>query len=217
MTQVSRSVVINLDGVPTILAVDANIFGTGTVAQRPASGNQTGDLYIVQDAPLYAFDIWNGAAWVRTTVVGPSGGSVDNRVVRWNGTGGDTLQNSGVTLNDTDQLSGLTTATFAAEFNAGSSGGAGFDVDWNDGQKQLVTLTGDAAFTFTNPPGATNVVLRLVQDATGNRNPTWASNIFFPNGNAPNLSNGATDIDLLSFYFDGTNYHGASSLNFGAT
>jgi hypothetical protein len=105
----SQKIVVEINGVPTILEIDANLWGTGTVAQRPASGDNVGDIYIVQDPPLYRFDVWNGASWVAATIVGPSGGSVDNRAARWDGTSGSQLQNSliGITDDGSIQLNEL--------------------------------------------------------------------------------------------------------------
>jgi hypothetical protein len=75
------------------------------------SGDAVGDMYLVQDPPLYAIDVWNGSAWIRTTVIGPSGGSIDNRIVRWDGTGGDQMQNSLVAIDD----SGIVTPAGASQ------------------------------------------------------------------------------------------------------
>lgn len=48
----------------TIVAEDADIFGTGTLAARPAAGSGNGDMYVVND-PLgtYQIDLWDGAVW----------------------------------------------------------------------------------------------------------------------------------------------------------
>jgi len=52
-------------GRTTVENVDANLFGTGTLAQRPASGTVTGDMYIVNDTGngIFRIDIWDGTAW----------------------------------------------------------------------------------------------------------------------------------------------------------
>ena len=109
MATTSQQIVVTIGGVPTILDVDANLWGTGTVASRPASGDNVGDIYIVQDPPLYRIDVWNGAAWVKATVVGPTGGSTDNALVRWDGAGGDILNNSVITVDDTGNMTGVGT------------------------------------------------------------------------------------------------------------
>lgn len=49
----------------TIVDEDADIFGTGTLASRPAAGSGVGDMYVINDAGLgiYRIDLWDGAAW----------------------------------------------------------------------------------------------------------------------------------------------------------
>jgi phosphoribosylcarboxyaminoimidazole (NCAIR) mutase len=49
-------------------------------------------------------------------VTGP-GSSTDNAIVRWDGTGGDTIQNSGVTLDDSQNVSGINTIVFETGAN----------------------------------------------------------------------------------------------------
>jgi len=121
---VSREVIAVIDGIPTIINPDADIWGTGTIAARPVSGVAAGDLYFVQDPPLYRIDIWDGAAWVPVTVIGPSGGSVDNRLARFDGTTGTVIQNSGVTLDDSDFVSGVNELKLDTEAGTPSAAGA---------------------------------------------------------------------------------------------
>lgn len=86
---------------------------------------------------------------------------------------------------------------------------------WKDGQKQAGILNANATFTFTAPAEACNLMLRLVQDGTGSRTVTWPSSVKWDNGGtAPTLSTAANAIDLISFYFNGTDYFGAFNLNF---
>jgi len=56
--------------------------------------------------------------------------------------------------------------------------------------------------------------LKIQQDGTGNRNITWPTGVFFPNGQDPNLTNGGDSIDIVSFYYDGVSYYGVESLDF---
>ena len=42
----------------------------------------------------------------------------------------------------------------------------------------------------------------------------FAANVKWAGGAAPTLSTGNGAIDIVSFYFDGTSYHGVASLNF---
>ena len=110
-------------------------------------------------------------------------------------------------------LTAIKTATFNAEFDNGNSGTAA-TVDWNSGQKQRITLTNTSTLSFTDPPGACNLMLKLIQDATGGRDVTWPANVLWSQGLTPNLTVNANAVDLVSFYFDGTDYYGFFADNF---
>lgn len=114
----------------------------------------------------------------------------------------------------TTGVAGAVNVTFEAEFDNGNSGAAK-TIDWNNGQKQKVTLTATCTFTFTPlAAGVANLLLKLVQDGTGSRDVVWPASVKWRNGVAPNLSNAAGAVDIVSLYFDGTNYYGTSTTNF---
>lgn len=104
---------------------------------------------------------------------------------------------------------------YFSEVNNGNSSTA-HTIDWTAGNKQKSTLTGNCTFTFTAPPGPTNLVLKLVQDGTGSRTVTWPAAVHWSGGTAPTLTTTANKVDLITFYFDGTTYFGCSSLNYTA-
>ena len=103
-------------------------------------------------------------------------------------------------------------AVFNAEYDNGNSGGAD-TVDWGNGNKQLSTLTGDCTFTFTAPAGPCNLMLRLIHDGSA-RNPTWPATVKWAGGTEPTWSTSASDVDIVSFYHDGTNYYGMAGIDF---
>lgn len=107
---------------------------------------------------------------------------------------------------------GANTAYFTETDNGNSS--TADTIDWGVSNKQRSTLTGNCTFTFTAPPGACNLVLRLAQDATGSRTVTWPAAVKWSGGTAPTLTTTASRVDIITFYYDGTNYFGASSLNY---
>ena len=105
---------------------------------------------------------------------------------------------------------------FAAETANTIGDGATGTIDWNVSQKQKVTITGTGiTCNFTNPPGACNLLLKVVQGDGSDVIATWDGDIKWPsNDTVPTLSTGNGDIDIISFYFDGTNYFGVASLDF---
>lgn len=111
-------------------------------------------------------------------------------------------------------LTNVRTANFASEFDNGSQAGPNYTVDWNNGQKQAITLSGNVTLAFTAPPGTGNFLLRVVQDGTGGRTITWPASVKWPGGTAPTLSAAANAEDIVTFYTNGTDYYGVASLNF---
>jgi hypothetical protein len=102
---------------------------------------------------------------------------------------------------------------YGDENDEGNSGAA-VTVDWGLNNKSKVTLTGAATLTFTAPAGPTNLVLKLVQDVTGSRTVAWPAAVLWPAGVTPTLSTGANDIDIFTFYYDGTNYYGGYAYDY---
>ena len=89
-------------------------------------------------------------------------------------------------------------------------------IDWNESQKQKLTITGTGCtINFTDPPGACNLMLRVIQGDGSDTVGTWDPTIKWAGSSAPTLSTGAADIDLISVYFDGIKYYGSASLDFG--
>lgn len=97
----------------------------------------------------------------------------------------------------------------------GSPLGSSPTIDWTTSNKQEITLDSDpTTLTFTAPNGACNLVL-IIKDTAG-RIINWPPGglVKWAGGSAPTLTPGAAGIDIVSFYFDGTNYYGAASLDF---
>jgi len=116
------------------------------------------------------------------------------------------------TLNDHLQVD--KTAYFDAEYDNGTVT-ANFPLDWNNGNKQKITLNGSSLQpTFTNPGGPTSLTLKVVQGSTGGTIDWSTVSVKWSGGTAPTLSTGAGKIDLIFFYFDGTDYYGSALTDF---
>ena len=100
------------------------------------------------------------------------------------------------------------TASFNGEIDDGNSSTAD-TIDFGTGNNHKSTMTGACTYTFTAPAGPASLVLKLVQDATGSRLATFPATVKWAAGTAPTLSTTANAIDIVTFYFDGTNYYGA--------
>ena len=104
--------------------------------------------------------------------------------------------------------------TFTSEFDNGASGNAK-TIDWRVAQKQKIDITGaTAVLSFTPPYGVSNLLLRIVQDATGGRFITWPASVKWAGAVAPVLSTASGAMDIVTLYYNSSSYFGVASLNF---
>jgi hypothetical protein len=82
-----------------------------------------------------------------------------------------------------------------------------WDLDVAQSAKVTLTATGRTLSNPSNQKAGASYVLRIIQDAGGNRTLAFGSAYKFPGGIDPTLSTGAGDIDLLACYSDGTNMY----------
>ena len=98
---------------------------------------------------------------------------------------------------------GLHSIGFTEKINTSSAGAV--TIDWKTSNKQTITLFENTTFTFINPSQPCNLVLRIIQDATGGRTVTLPT-IKTAGGAGLTFSTAANAEDILMLYFDGTNY-----------
>jgi hypothetical protein len=110
------------------------------------------------------------------------------------------------------------TANFSVFYDNGSSG-ASKTIDWNNGNKQKVTITASCTFTFTAPAGPVNVLLMAVH--TNNATvytETWPSgspgDVLWPSNTAPILTDTSNAVDIISCFYNGTDYYCQAGMNF---
>jgi hypothetical protein len=141
-------------------------------------------------------------------VTGPAS-SNDNEIPRYNGTTGKIIQaGTSVALNDSGQIINAKTISFAGEVQHPSASGS-LNIDWNAGQKQFIQLAGSLTLTFTPPPAACNLLLRIL----GNSTVTWPGSVQWPDATPPTFTGGGAS-DIVSFYYIPTVYYGQFALNF---
>lgn len=94
--------------------------------------------------------------------------------------------------------------SFNAEYDAGNSGTAK-TINFNNGQKQKLTFTGNCTITFVFPTGVGNYVLRGIGDGT-TRTVTWPAGSKYPNAVGP-LAPLTSGTAIYSIYYDGAVAH----------
>lgn len=105
-------------------------------------------------------------------------------------------------------------ASFDSEYNIGDSG-AEKVIDWNNGNFQKITLNTNCTVTFIDPANLrpSRLQLKVIQDASGNHTitlPEYSS----PGSIDYNATVSANAIDIVTFYFDGSNYYLVASNDF---
>jgi len=90
-------------------------------------------------------------------------------------------------------------------------------VSWNLAENQVATLevtTNSTMDTPTNPQAGATYVLIVTQGTGGNNTLSYSTAYKFSGGDAPVLSTGSAEVDVLSFISDGTVLYGVASQNF---
>jgi hypothetical protein len=96
----------------------------------------------------------------------------------------------------------------------GNSGTGTVTFNWNDGNIQSVTLTGNCTFAFSNPQSGASYQIIITQDGTGGRTITWPT-IHWEGKTTPSLTGTLNSKDIVTLTYDGTNYNGVLSKNHG--
>ena len=87
------------------------------------------------------------------------------------------------------------------------------NVNWDDSNNQSITLIGSTTLTFSNPLSGANYQIEITQGGVGSYTITWPT-IKWMNATPPTLSTVVGRVDIVSLYYDGTNYYGTFALNF---
>ena len=129
--------------------------------------------------------------------------------------GGITISQSqlNATLNMNDQqLSNMQIKNFGEiVHDLGTTGGT-LTPDPNNGSVQKITLNNNLTLNaLSNVANGDSITLLVTQDGTGGR--TLSSTMKFAGG-AKTLSTGANAIDVITIFYDGTNYLASLSTNF---
>ena len=122
-----------------------------------------------------------------------------------------TIASSGDTI-DLDDIVRFNVG-YKEDINALTSS-ASISVDATTAPVHTVTLAHAATFAISNMVAGQSIMIIITQDGTGSRTGSFTS-VKFPGG-APTLSTGGGDIDVISVFYDGTNYLGNIAQDFTA-
>lgn len=93
-----------------------------------------------------------------------------------------------------------------------NSAPAGVTIDWDNGNSQILNLgtatLGNVNITFTNGRTGASYVLKIIQHASSAKTVGWNAGVLWPGGTAPVISTGASAVDIISLWYDGTNWYG---------
>ncbi len=92
---------------------------------------------------------------------------------------------------------------FTGATNNGNSGSS-ITISFVSKANQKVTLTNNCTFSFTAPADERQVLLHIIQNASGGWTPTFPASV---TGVIPTVGSGINEHTVLTFYYDGTVYH----------
>jgi hypothetical protein len=181
------------------------------------STNTGGSPYIVPaggDANINLTLYGKGTGGIRicgtTTTFSGTGALSTSEVFTHSGSTAHTVSTTGA-VTFTGAVVQSTKGFAAAEYSAGS--GAPGTITWSNGQNQVRTLTSSGTMTFASPTAGVTYKLRIVQGGSGSYTITWPT-IKWAGGAAPTLSTTVGAIDIVTLYYNGTDYFGQAAVGF---
>ena len=232
--------ILRFDGTNWVDYPDSNYAAAShpLIASHTASGLTTGHVLRATGATTFAFGAPAFDDLSDVTITSPTTG----HIIRHNGTSfvntADTIYAAAAhTHAGTDITSGTVAA---ARLGSGTPGTGNFlrgdgswtnqlagqyastrtttttTLNWNSGNVQTITLaSGNNTFTFSNPIAGGRYLLELKQPASGAAGTvTWPATVKWSGGAAPTLTTTNGQTDIVTLYYNGTNYAASCALNF---
>lgn len=130
------------------------------------------------------------------------------------GSGNVVLATSPTLTTPTLGKASLTSAYYGSVIDNGNSG-TSKTIDWTAGNKQKITTTGSCTLTFTAPSGPTSLTLKIIHEAsTTSYTYTWPASVKWVGGSALTTTNTSGSVDVVTLFYDGTNYYAQGAANF---
>ena len=184
------------------------------------TGNTETNIAVAYDDTDGTLDFTAEVGASDVAITGTANG-LNNRIATYSGAdalnGEANLTFDGSILAVTGELSISKQAYFSAAQAISHSSG-NISIDWRLGNKLHLTISTGNGYTvdaFTDPDGPCNLVLKIIQGDGSNTITTWPPSEKWASSAEPTLSTGSGDVDIFTFYFDGTNYYGAALTDFG--
>lgn len=130
------------------------------------------------------------------------------------GTGTSNAYTAASTAGNPIVSGGASAPTFEVIAEQTITDGATITFNASNGINQKVTLGGNRTLAISNAIAGKVYLLRIIQDATGTRTVTWPATFKWAGGTAPTLTTTAAHYDIITFYYDGTNYNANYGLDY---
>lgn len=126
------------------------------------------------------------------------------------GTSKFSVRNSGLVTAESLRINGQ------VYVDAEVANGTASAINWTSGNYQKADLTGNRTYTFTAPSGPAQLTFRIIHDGTaGSYDITWPAAVKWGASGEPTwTSMGASEIAIVSLYYDGTNYYAFAEVGF---
>ena len=115
-------------------------------------------------------------------------------------------------FNGTFQINGQAWST--AYTGSGTLSGS-VTLDFDNSNTQTYTLTNNIGITFQNARAGATYIVVLRQSSGGGNTVSWPGGILWANSVSPIMTATANRYDIYSFIYDGINYYGSFSQNYG--
>ena len=173
-----------------------NITTVGTISNGTWQGTAIGSTYIA-DAFLKndADDTTSGTVTMANLIIGDAGNI------------GSASDNDAVAIASDGEVTLSQRTTFSKAQKTpikSNTDGATVTFDLDEANTHTVTLGGDRTLALSNADVGQKFIIRLQQDATGNRTVTWFSGIDWPGNLVPTLTTTASKTDVFGFICTGT-------------
>lgn len=202
------------------IGIPLNSTVNGSIFVNPSIGNELNELHDVYypQAPVdgdflrwnSTFQRWENMAVSPSDINGVEGtvGEFDNKLVRTNGTGGSTVQGSGIEVDDDDNIVGFGAKNYREPiYETGTSGSITISIA--NGNVQKIALSGGSQLSLANP-GVTTCVSLLLLVIPNNHSyvwlvpPTWLTF----DGAPPVLATAPGKVNVIPLIWDGSRWLG---------